>query len=62
MLKTINDLDTATPIQALVLDAFDALICGKPLDDALIYGKPLDMIRIDPTVMDIAEAQAAVGC
>jgi hypothetical protein len=51
MLKTINDLDTATPIQGLLLDVFDALI----------YGKPLDMIPIDPTVMDVMEAQAAVG-
>jgi hypothetical protein len=51
MLKTINDLDTATPIQGLLLDVFDALI----------YGKPLDTIPIDPTVMDVAEAQAEVG-
>jgi hypothetical protein len=32
MLGTLQDLDTAPPIQALLLDAFDALIHGKPLD------------------------------
>jgi hypothetical protein len=51
MLKTINDLDMATPIQALLLDVLNALI----------YGKPLDMIPIDSTLIDVMETQAAVG-
>jgi hypothetical protein len=51
MLKTINDLDTASPIQGLLLDVLDALI----------YGKPLNTILIDPTVIEIMEAQAEVG-
>jgi hypothetical protein len=51
LLKLLTDLDTATPLQQLFLDAMDAMIQGKPLNS----------IPIDPAVAHVATAQAQVG-
>jgi len=51
MLQALKTLDTAPPIQSLLLDALDALL----------HGKQLEAIRIDPSVEDVAGAQALVG-
>ena len=51
MLKELNAQDTAPALQALLLDALDALL----------YDKNLDTINIDPSVADVAAAQKEIG-
>jgi hypothetical protein len=51
MLQELNKLDTSPPLQTLYLDALDALL----------YDKPLDSIAIDPSVAEVANAQAQIG-
>ena len=51
MLQALNKLDTAPPLQSLLLDALDALI----------HGKPVESITVHPLVKEVADAQAQVG-
>jgi hypothetical protein len=51
LLKLLNSLDTAQPLQQLYLDAMDVLINGKPIKS----------IPVDPAVAHVAEAQAQIG-
>jgi hypothetical protein len=51
MLQTLNKLDTSPQLQQLYLDALDALL----------YNKPLESIPFDPSVEEVAKAQAQIG-
>ena len=51
MLKTMNDLDTAPPLQELYLEALQAMM----------EGRDPNTIRVDPAVADVAAAQASIG-
>jgi hypothetical protein len=51
MSKLLKDIDTAVPLQELLLEAFSAMIQGKP-DSS---------IKVDPAVADVAAAQAVIG-
>jgi hypothetical protein len=51
MSKLLKDIDTAVPLQELLLEAFTAMI----------HGKPASSINVDPAVADVATAQAVIG-
>ena len=51
MLKTLTDLDTAPPLQELLLEALGALMGGRSMTT----------IRSDPAVADVARAQRDIG-
>jgi hypothetical protein len=51
LLKTLTAIDTAPPLQELLLEAFRALM----------EGRSMTTIRVDPAVADVAAAQAAIG-
>jgi hypothetical protein len=51
MLKTLTDLDTAPPLQELLLDALSVLMGGRSMAT----------IRSDPAVADVARAQRDIG-
>ena len=51
MLQALNKCDTAPPSQSLFLEVLDALL----------HGKPNESIPVDPTVAEVAEAQARIG-
>lgn len=51
MLQELNKHDTSPQLQTLYLNALDALL----------YNKPLDSIPVDPSVAEVAQAQADIG-
>ena len=51
LLDQLNELDTAPPLQALLLEAAKAVLQGTPLDN----------IAIEPEVQHVADAQANIG-
>jgi hypothetical protein len=51
MLEALNKLDTAPPLQALLLDTLVVLL----------YNKPIESIQVDPIVEEVAKAQDKIG-
>jgi hypothetical protein len=51
MVKLLSKLDTAPPLQQLYLSALDVLMRGTPVES----------IQVDPSVAEVADAQAQIG-
>jgi hypothetical protein len=51
MSKILRSIDTAPPLQELLLEGLTAMI----------HGKPATSIKVDPAVADVAAAQAVIG-